>query len=252
MKNIITITSVNNEKIKYFLSLKDKKTRYKEKKFLIEGYHLVEEAKKTSLLEAIITNDENNFKDYPNVDKYLVSLSIIEKISSTKNPQNILGIVKMQEDNLLNIKLNSKCKIVLLDDINDPGNLGTIIRTAAALNYDAIIMSNNTVDLYNEKVLRSTQGVIFKIPLIKMDLELAIDILRKLQIKCFGSSLNNAKNLEQIKKPDKFAICFGNEARGVNPNILARMDENIKIPMCKDVESLNVSVASGIIMYYLK
>ncbi len=255
MNDIIRLTSVNNDKVKYFLSLLDKKVRNKEKKYLIEGYHLVEEASKTPFLEAIITTDEENFTKFSKVNKYLVTMPIIEKISGTKNPQNILGLVRMQENDISNIhKLikQQNVKLLLLDEINDPGNLGTIIRTTAALDYDGIIMSNNTVDMYNDKVLRSTQGVIFKIPIIKCDLLEAIKILKKENIKCFGTSLEKAIFLDEVKKVNRFAICMGNEARGVSKEILKLMDQNIKIPMHKDVESLNVSIASAIIMYSLK
>ena len=153
MKNVITLTSVNNERVKYFLSLTDKKTRNKEQKFIIEGYHLVEEASKTPFLEGIITTDEKNFSKFNKVTKYLVTMPIIEKLSSTKNPQNILGIVRMQDhskDVLLKLIKQQNVKLLLLDEINDPGNLGTIIRTTAALGYDGVVMSNNTVDLYND------------------------------------------------------------------------------------------------------
>lgn len=255
MKNIITLTSVNNERVKYFLSLTDKKTRNKEQKFLIEGYHLVEEASKTPFLEGIITTDEKNFSKFNKVTKYLVTMPIIEKLSSTKNPQNILGIVRMQDhskDVLLKLIKQQNVKLLLLDEINDPGNLGTIIRTTAALGYDGVVMSNNTVDLYNDKVLRSTQGVLFKIPLIKMDLKETVKILKENNIKCFGTSLDKAVFLDDVKKVNRFAICMGNEARGMSKEILDLMDQNIKIPMNADVESLNVSIASAIIMYKLK
>lgn len=255
MKKVVTLTSVNNDKVKYFLSLTDKKIRNKEHKFLIEGYHLVEEASKTPFLEAVITTDEANFNKFKNVDKYLVTMPIIEKLSSTKNPQNILGVVRMQDhsiDNLSKLVKMQNIKLLLLDEINDPGNLGTIIRTAAALDYDAIVMSNTTVDMYNDKVLRSTQGVIFKIPLIKTNLIEAIKLLKQNNITCFGTSLDKAVLLDDVKKVNRFAICMGNEARGVSKEVLDLMDQNIKIEMNKDVESLNVSIASAIIMYNLK
>lgn len=250
--NIINITSTSNETIKYFISLNDKKTRMKAKRFIVEGYHLVNEASKTNLLEAIISTDEKELKKINNVKRYLVNDAIINKIATTKNPQNILGIVKMLDHNITNllpIIKGNKTKLIMLDDVNDPGNLGTIIRTAAGLGYDGIIMSPNTVDLYNEKVIRSTQGVMFKIPIIKANLQEVIKMLKKEKVFCIGTALTNAKDVKHITKKDKFAICLGNEAKGISKEVLDNMDENVKIAMNNDVESLNVSIAAGIIMY---
>lgn len=250
--NIINITSTRNETIKYFISLNDKKTRMNAKRFIVEGYHLVNEASKTNLLEAIISTDEKELKKINNVKRYLVNDAIINKIATTKNPQNILGIVKMLDHNITNllpIIKGNKTKLIMLDDVNDPGNLGTIIRTAAGLGYDGIIMSPNTVDLYNEKVIRSTQGVMFKIPIIKANLQEIIKLLKKEKVFCIGTALTNAKDVKHITKKDKFAICLGNEAKGISKEVLDNMDENVKIAMKNDVESLNVSIAAGIIMY---
>lgn len=250
--NIINITSTSNETIKYFISLNDKKTRMNAKRFIVEGYHLVNEASKTNLLEAIISTDEKELKKINNVKRYLVNDAIINKIATTKNPQNILGIVKMLDHNITNllpIIKGNKTKLIMLDDVNDPGNLGTIIRTAAGLGYDGIIMSPNTVDLYNEKVIRSTQGVMFKIPIIKANLQEVIKMLKKEKVFCIGTALTNAKDVKHITEKDKFAICLGNEAKGISKEVLDNMDENVKIAMKNDVESLNVSIAAGIIMY---
>ncbi len=250
--NIINITSTSNETIKYFISLNDKKTRMNAKRFIVEGYHLVNEASKTNLLEAIISTDEKELKKINNVKRYLVNDAIINKIATTKNPQNILGIVKMLDHNITNllpIIKGNKTKLIMLDDVSDPGNLGTIIRTAAGLGYDGIIMSPNTVDLYNEKVIRSTQGVMFKIPIIKANLQEVIKLLKKEKVFCIGTALTNAKDVKHITKKDKFAICLGNEAKGISKEVLDNMDENVRIAMKNDVESLNVSIAAGIIMY---
>ena len=250
--NIINITSTSNETIKYFISLNDKKTRMNAKRFIVEGYHLVNEASKTNLLEAIISTDEKELKKINNVKRYLVNDAIINKIATTKNPQNILGIVKMLDHNITNllpIIKGNKTKLIMLDDVNDPGNLGTIIRTAAGLGYDGIIMSPNTVDLYNEKVIRSTQGVMFKIPIIKANLQEVIKLLKKEKVFCIGTALTNAKDVKHITKKDKFAICLGNEAKGISKEVLDNMDENVKIAMNNDVESLNVSIAAGLTMY---
>ncbi len=255
MKQIIKISSPNNETMKSFFNLRDKKTRNKEQKFLIEGYHLIEEASKTNYLECVITSDEKMIGQFQDILVYYVTDVIIKRLSSTKNPQPIVGVVNMHNysiNDLKNMIKKDEVKMVILDNINDPGNLGTMIRTSAALGYDAIVMSNDCVDLYNEKVVRSTQGVLFKIPIVRGDLIDMIQLFKKSNIICYGTSLNKAYDLEKADKFSRFAICVGNEARGVRDEILLLMDYHIQIPMQNDVESLNVAVALGIIMYELK
>lgn len=255
MKQIIKISSPNNETMKSFFNLRDKKTRNKEQKFLIEGYHLIEEASKTNYLECVITSDEKMIGQFQDILVYYVTDVIIKRLSSTKNPQPIVGVVNMHNysiNDLKNMIKKDEVKMVILDNINDPGNLGTMIRTSAALGYDAIVMSNDCVDLYNEKVVRSTQGVLFKIPIVRGNLIDMIQLFKKSNIICYGTSLNKAYDLEKADKFSRFAICVGNEARGVRDEILSLMDYHIQIPMQNDVESLNVAVALGIIMYELK
>ena len=191
------------------------------------------------------------FNKFSGVDHFLVNDAIIKKISKTVNPQGIIGVVKMPEFEALNLD-KQNVKIVMLDSVNDPGNLGSIIRTSAALGYDAIYMSTDTVDIYNEKTLRATQGAIFKIPCYYTHLEELIPNLKKHQIYCFGTHLKNSTYLESVNKTNKFSVCFGNEARGMSDKITALMDKNIKIKMENDVESLNVLSASSIVMYHLK
>lgn len=245
------IQSIQNDIIKNIDKLNDKKTRINKQKFIVEGYHLVEEAYNHSLLEAILTTKEVDFKKYSNVDQYLVNEQIIKKLSSTVNPQGIIGIVKMPK--VLPLDLTKKdIKIVLLESINDPGNLGSIIRTAAALGYDAVYMSSDTVDIYNEKTLRATQGAIFKIPFYYGSLIDVVKTLKQNGIKCIGTNLKKSISIDDFVKEKKFSICFGNEARGMSEELSNMMDVNVKIPMKNKVESLNVLSASSIVMYTLK
>ena len=243
------ITSVKNEYIIKLQKLSNKKERTNQQLFIVEGLHLVEESK--DRLVAVLSTDEKLLKKY-SCDTYLVTDEIIKKLSNTVTPQNILGVVKMLDHsiNLLDdIMKNKKVKILMLDNVNDPGNLGTIIRTAAGLGMSCIIMSEDTVDIYNDKVLRSTQGSLYKLPIIKTDLEKAIKLLKNNNFKCYGTSLKNAKAVNEVDKSDKFVIIVGNEANGVRDNILSLTDYNIVLPMKHNVESLNVSVAASIIMY---
>ena len=240
MKNI---TSVNNQYIKDLSLLKNKKNRILENKYIVEGYHLVEEAYKAGVLKEVLTTDENITFDVPTI---LVTDAIISKLSSTKEPQGIIGIVEMKKP-----LWQSYSKYLILDDVSDPGNLGTIIRSSAALGIEAIIVSLDTVDEYNDKVLRATQGAIFKIPIFRMNLSDAISKLKKDDIKIIVTSLQNSSDLKTIKKPNKFGIILGNEAKGVHPEYLDLADEIVRIEMQNDVESLNVAMSAGIIIYYL-
>ena len=142
-------------------------------------------------------------------------------------------------------------KVLLLDDIQDPGNLGTIIRSSVAFNVDSIVMSLNTVDLYNPKVIRSTQGMIFKINLIKDDLGQVIKKLKSKNIPIYTTNVNGGENIKNINSTDSYGLIMGNEGNGVKDEISTLADRKIYIPMNSKVESLNVSVAASILLYEL-
>ena len=252
--NIINITSTSNETIKYFISLNDKKTRMNAKRFIVEGYHLVNEASKTNLLEAIISTDEKELKKINNVRRYLVNDAIINKIATTKNPQNILGIVKMLDHsitNLVPIIKENKTKLIMLDDVNDPGNLGTIIRTAYSFGYDGVILLDGCCDIYNPKTIQASQGAIFHIPVVYSNLDEAVSILRKNDCKLIATSLNNASNLAKTCMFDKYAVIFGNEGNGLSERAIESSDISVKIEM-DNFESLNVASAAAICLYYFR
>lgn len=238
------ITALTNPYIKSLSKLKIKKYRESEKKFLIEGYHLVKEAQAAHRLQQVLITDE---KDYlPGIENILVNRDIILKLANTKNPQNIIGICEYHFE-----KKISGQRFLLLDGINDPGNLGTLIRSALGFNIDQIILGDNCVDLYNDKVIRATQGAFFKINLIQKPLLEAIKILKKQNVYLIGTSLKNAQPLKTLSKVDKYAIILGNEALGISDEILNLTDINIKIEISPHLESLNVAIAGAIVMYHL-
>ncbi len=237
------ITSINNQTIKELDKLKQKKYRDLEQKFLIEGEHLVEEAEKSGVLEKIILLENSEY--HSNLEKIYVSRNVMKKLSSLDTPPNIIGVCKM-----LSRKELGK-KVLLLDDIQDPGNLGTIIRSSAAFNVDSIVMSLNTVDLYNPKVIRSTQGMIFKINLIKDDLGQVIEKLKSKNIPIYTTNVNGGENIKNINSTDSYGLIMGNEGNGVKDEISTLADRKIYIPMNSKVESLNVSVAASILLYEL-
>ncbi len=236
------ITSVNNEYIKELVKLKNKKYRDEKKLFIIEGYHLVEEAK-DYLVEVLITKEEDKIDGINNV---LVTKDIINKIASSVTPQCIIGICRYIDQTSV-----TGTKILLLDNIQDPGNLGTLIRSSLGFGIDTIIASNDTVDLYNEKVIRATQGALFNINYIKGDLIKYINLLKKAGIEIIGTSLKSCVPLSDIIITDKYGIVLGNEGSGVREEILNITDSNVIIEMSSKLESLNVAIAGSIIMHYL-
>lgn len=237
------IQSLNNELIKKVCKLKDKKERYKRQEFIVEGYHLVEEAYKKQFLKTIFTTD-NSVKI--NVESYFVTKDIIKKLSSTMTPQGIIGVCKMKES--ADIIGNH---YLLLDNVSDPGNLGTLIRSSIGFGIDTIILSNDSVDIYNEKVMRSTQGAIFNANILYSDLPSVIKRLKEQQVTIIGTSLQSSVDLKEISNLSKYAIVLGNEAKGVRKDILDLTDVNVKIRISEQLESLNVAVAGSIVMYYL-
>ncbi len=245
------IQSVQNNIIKEAIKLQDKKWRLKANLFLVEGYHLINEAYLHGLLKTIFSINQKDESKYLVEQFYLVTPQIIKKLSSTVNPQGIIGIVQKPQFKKIDLS-NPNIKLVLLDGINDPGNLGSIVRTAAAMGYDGIYMSKDTVDIYNEKSLRATQGAIFKIPFYYVDLYETINSFKEHEIRCLGTTLDAEVELESINSIKKYAVAFGNEARGMSEEIKKVMDLNIKIAMANNVESLNVLSASSIILYELK
>lgn len=238
------ITSISNQLIKDIYQLKQKKYRNQTRQFMIEGLHLVEEAYKNKILKIVLSNDELLLNKFTDVRTILVNNQIIEKLSNTTTPQNVLGVVDIIEN-----KFELVDKYLILDGVNDPGNLGTIIRTSLALGVNHLILSNNTVDIYNDKVIRATQGAIFKANIFYTDLEDIYIKLKQNNIKIITTSLEANKTLNDLERIDKFAIVVGNEANGISNVSKEYADELIIIPMKNNIESLNVGIASGIILY---
>ena len=237
-------TNRNNEKIKNIKKLKDKKYRDKYNLFLVEGEHLVLEAYKKGMIKELILEQDSVLP--LNVETIYVTNDIINYISDLETPQNIMAVCnKIEEsDNLGN-------NILILDNIGDPGNLGTIIRSAVAFNVDTIVLSNDTVDLYNPKVVRATQGLMFHINIIKRELLEFIPKLKENGYKILSTNVNHGKSLKLLEKKSKFAIIMGNEGNGVKEQIENFSDELLYIDMNEACESLNVGVATSIILYEL-
>ncbi|MBO5138957.1 MAG: RNA methyltransferase [Bacilli bacterium] len=241
------ITSIDNERIKKYIKLKEKKYRDQTGEFIVEGSHLVLEAYKKGLIEELILETEEVFPIPVNNIVYIPK-ELISKISSVETPQMVMALCKKQKE-----QDDLGKKILLVDDVQDPGNLGTIIRSAVAFNIDTVVLSQNTVDLYNPKTIRSTQGMFFHINILKRDLMEIIPELKKQNIPLYGTLVEHGSDVRTLTKDDKksFALVVGNEGNGVKREISEICDKNLYIEMTGSVESLNVGVATSILLYEL-
>lgn len=237
-------SSINNEKIKSLKKLNIKKYRDINNLFLVDGEHLVIEAYNSGYLEELILSEDSSFK--MDVKTSYVTSEVMKYISSLDTPSGIIGVCKKKDGRLLGNR------VVVLDDIQDPGNLGTIIRSSVAFNVDTLILSKDTVDLYNPKVVRATQGMLFKLNImIVSDICQTIVDLKNNDYKVYSTNVNNGNSLKSIEKCNRFAIIMGNEGNGVRQSINDLCDDFIYIDMNPSCESLNVGVATSIILYEL-
>ena len=227
------IESLNNERIKEYAKLNQKKYRDETNMFIVEGTHLVEEAFKNNIVIDAYSLDETYTK---------VSIDVMKKLSNLDTPPNVLAICKKIEEKEIN------GNVVILDGVQDPGNLGTIIRSSIAFNIDTIILSNDSVDLYNTKVLRATEGMIFNINIIRRDLNEVLPTLKD-KYTIYTTNVVNGTKLENIIVNKPFALIMGSEGKGVKEEIASYADESVYINMNDKCESLNVGVATSIILY---
>lgn len=243
------ITSTQNSQVKDWRKLHTKKYRVKTNSFLIEGYHLIEEALKSGwVIEMIIVQDGIELPDWLAQQRYqLVDQHVFAAISQTEAPQGIAAVVKIKD-----ASAPSGDYLLLLDQVQDPGNLGTMIRTADAAGFSQVVLGKGTVDVYNDKVIRASQGSIFHIPIIEADLLEFIPALQNQTYTVLASALEQAVAYDAVGEFDKVALIMGNEGSGIAPEILELADKRIKIPIYGQAESLNVSIAAGILMYQLR
>ena len=251
------ISSKDNELVKHIKKLKDKKYRDESNEYIIEGVKLIEEAVKENvkIKKIIVCEDTTRTYEIPTnvmleIAKYeciYVTDKIFTSITQVTNPQGIMAII---EKNTENTEIDySQDIIVVLDDVQDPGNLGTILRTVDSIGLNQIIVSKDTADAFNPKVVRSTMGAIFRIKIIEVeDLKQMIKEMKKHHYKLMVTSLQTEDSIYDIDFNKKI-IVIGNESNGVSQEIQDMADEKAKIPMLGKTESLNASVAAGIVMY---
>lgn len=246
------IESVKNPQVKQWKKLLTKKERDKTGKYLVEGFHLVEEALKEEIVLEVIINEQTEMPAHFKVEGtelIYVKNDIMKAICDTEAPQGIAAVCEQKSTSMASINPE---KLLLIDAVQDPGNIGTMIRTADAAGIDAVILGEGCADLYNPKVVRSTQGSLFHMPVIKGNLSEIIDELKQSGIPVYGTALEGASPFEEVEKSSRFALLVGNEGQGVSKELLEKTTKNLYIPIYGKSESLNVGIAAGILMYHLR
>ena len=236
---IKVITSKDNPRVKYAYSLRDNKTREEHRQFIGESRKSLDLAISQNLVKEVFTYEALDLDE--SITQYLVNENVMKKLSSSKNPEGVVFIA-----NYLTFEKDNFSKILYLDEINDPGNLGTMIRTALAFNFDAVVISPNSVSQYNEKVLAACKGSNYLIPILNKKLAQVKDDHKAIVTTLSDDSID----VDTLEVPDKFILVMGNEAHGVNKDIIRSADIKVKIPI-SNIDSLNVSVAAGILMHKL-
>lgn len=248
------ITSIENKKIKLYLNLKKNKQVKKKNLFVIEGIHLLKEALASNVVKEIFLTDKigdeylrlNNFSKYKTT---IITENIAKYLSETIHNQGIFAICEIKKKKL---KINNYKNIIILDRIQDPGNLGTIVRNADAFGFDCVLLGKGCASLYSQKAIRSMQGSNFHIDCYE-NIDIIEQLLNMKEFDIISTALNGSIKLSDLDKiSEKYAIIFGNEGNGIEPDIIKKSDYKIKIDMKGKAESLNVAISSGIIMYYLK
>lgn len=249
------ITSTSNEQIKNIIQLKEKsKVRKQKKQYVVEGVKMFSEVPKENLKGVYVSESflKENKGKLQEADFQVVSDSVFKKISDTVTPQGVLAVVAQSTktlDELLNNRKKNKSCIVVLDRLQDPGNLGTIIRTAEGAGVSGIVMSSDCADIYNPKVIRSTMGSVFRVPFVVVeDLPDAVEQMKACGITTYAAHLQGEDYNKGVFGKD-IALLIGNEARGLSEEISDKADQFIRIPMEGKVESLNAAVAAAILMY---
>lgn len=237
------ITSPSNKIIKEYKKLRQSKYRKQKQQYIIEGQHLVLEAFKAGFLDTLIITGGEYFS--LDVNTITVSEAVMKYLSELETPTTVAGICHFRDPELIS------GNVVILDDIQDPGNLGTIIRSAVAFNINTIVLSPATVDLYNEKVLRAAQGMNNYINIITADTLDTIHSLQKRGYHLLATNVEHGKDLRMVEVSNPYALILGNEGNGVQPQFQDLSDDLLYIDINAKCESLNVAVAASIILYEL-
>lgn len=256
------ISSKDNEKLKYTRSLLKAKNRNSEKKYLIEGFRILSLAlEHNKELDYIFINEDFEGKsehrdlidafEKKGIDIYKTTNKNFKDLVDTENTQGIIGVKGFEENKIEDI-LDKTDFVVVLDRVQDPGNMGTIIRTADAAGVGAILVLKGSVDIYNPKVIRSTMGSIFSMNIVQVEEAKAIENLKQKEFSIASSYLDTTNQYDKADYGSKVALVIGNEANGICDSIISNSDILVKIPMYGSAESLNAAISSAILMYEIK
>ncbi len=249
------ITSTGNAQVKELLQLQKKsKARNERNVFIVEGIKMFSEAPRNRIEKVFISETLfNRKKQELNLDGLKVEIlsdKVFSHVSDTKTPQGILCIVRQKKTKLEGIFAQNPAHLMILDNLQDPGNLGTIVRTAEGAGVSGIILSKDCVDIYNPKTIRSTMGSIYRMPFLYVeDLENTIDEVKKQDIKVYAAHLQGKNNYDEENYKTGCAFLIGNEGNGLRDEIAEKADIWVKIQMQGQVESLNAAIASSILMF---
>lgn len=257
------IESADNPIYRGLINLKNKKTRDKEKKYLLEGPHLIDEAIKANIdLETIIVSENNkeelakaNLSDNINSGTNIIQLSdrLFVKLADTVNHQGIMAVARQNEipwDEF--IKTDKKKHFIIIDRLQDPGNVGTILRTALAAGFKGAVIVKGTVDIYNQKIVRSAAGALFMLPIYKAEsAEEVVSLFKRADVNLIAAVPGKGTIYYEYKIKKSQALIIGNEGNGISKEFLDNA-EKIQIPMEEESESLNAAIAAAVLMFYIK
>ena len=242
------ITSKANSVVKNAKKLHQKK--YRKSSYLIEGWHLFEEAVQAGArIEKIfaLAEHEEKLTDYPQA--VFVTEEILLDLADSQTPQGIVAIVQKEEEQMPDL---TSGKYLCLEDVQDPGNVGTMIRTADAAGFSGVVVSSKSADIYSLKTLRSMQGSHFHVPIYRMPVETFVEEAKKGNLPILATTLSQeSKDYRELARLENFALVMGNEGQGISPFMVEQADQLVHISMKGQAESLNVAVAAGILMFYL-
>lgn len=235
-------SSSKNSYIKELKKYSLKKYRDINNKFLIDGIHEIMEAYHNNLLEEVLVLEGYDFKI--DVKTNYATLEVLDYLKETKSTPKVIGVCHKMKPTKI------EGNVLVLDNIQDPGNLGTIIRSCKAFSINNIFVSLNTVDIYNSKVIRASEGMLFSMNIVPVDLKIAINNLKERGYEILGTDVTNGISSKHFKTSKNYALIMGNEGNGVSSEIKSMCDKNIYIPT--KIESLNVAISASIILYELE
>lgn len=234
------ITSMQNPQFRELLKLRKSSACREKNRIVVEGEDLVEMAYGSGQLDGLIALDEQ--RQYGDIDQIIVSPAMMARLSGNKSPSKMLGLAHLNEG------AETGDRVVVLDNVQDPGNVGTILRTALSFSYSSVVLLPHCASKFNEKVIQSSKGAIFRIPVFE---NVSLEELKERGLKIVSTSLQGAVDYRTATVREPFALVFGNEGQGISENTLQNSDLLIKIEM-HNMDSLNVAVAAGILMNHYR